>query len=186
MTTVELVRAPNTRRYDEKAERYVGESFERGERIIMVDGVRWGRTRVKSHGSRGTTTTFEQHGGEALLAERNKRWSEIGVRSMNKRHERIQAIGAHDANRNGGWRPTEELVLEKVRELVENGKLRHPDIVKAEQEQAMRLYQERAAERDKERIEAFRTKAMEALQINDPASEIIDRVVKAMEWAQSQ
>ena len=113
---------------------------------------------------------------------------EIVVRSMSKRHERTNAIFSKDdnVNRNGNWRPTEELSLEKAIELVETGKLRHPDIVKREAEEHHRAYLERMAERDKQEAEAFRTKAMEALQINDPDSAIIDRVVEAMKWAQTQ
>lgn len=170
--------AENTRRYDNKRERYVGEAFDRGERIIMVDGVRWGRTIVTSHGCHGTKHVFQQDGGEVIIDKPDARYPhEVAVRSQ----KRQKWLGDKD-----GWRPTEEVVLEKARELVAAGKLRHPDEVRREQEAAMRQYDERAAEREKERIASFRDKAMEALQINDPESEIIDRVVKAMEWAQSK
>lgn len=157
----------NNRRYDTKSKSYKGERFDRGERIIMVNGERWGRTIVTSHGRRGTKHTFQQNGGSEL---------DVSVRSQKR-----QRWAASD-----NWRPTEEVVLEKAKELIKSGQLRHPSIVQRENEQAMERYRERAGEAEKKRVEAFRTKAMEALQINDPTSAIIDRVVAAMEWAQTQ
>lgn len=179
--TVELRKptaAENTRRYDNKRERYVGEAFDRGERIIMVDGVRWGRTIVTSHGCHGTKHRFQQDHGEVIIEKPDARYpQEVAVRS----HKRQKWLGDKDT-----WRPTEEVVLEKAKELVASGKLRHPDVVKKEQDEAMEQYSARAAEREQQRVAEFRAKAMEALQINDPESEIIERVVKAMEWAQSK
>jgi hypothetical protein len=180
MTDIKLVKPTpeqNTRRYDERRKGYVGEGFDRGERIIMVDGVRWGRTIVTMHGCHGTKHVFYQDGGEIITADRGRHTSEIAIRS----EKRQKWLGDKDT-----WRPTEERVLEKARELVATGKLRHPDVVKKESVEAMKQYDARVEEREKERVAEFRAKAMEAAQVNDPDSPIIDRVVAAMEWAQSR
>lgn len=154
--------------------------LDRGEREIVVDGVRWGQTIVTGHGCHGTKHVFQQEGGEVILRERGNRYSEIAVRSE-KNHK-----WRYSDQKDNPWKPTEERVLEKIKELVAMGKLRHPDKVKAEQARAMETMRKHAEEREAKRIEAFRSKAMAAIQVNDPTSEIIDRVVEAMEWAQSQ
>lgn len=181
MPTVELRRPTaeeSNRRWVDGPGRghYEGEAFDRGERIIMVDGARWGRTIVTHHGMHGTKHVFLQDNGEVILDDPNARHpQEVAVRSMRKRRWR-----------EGEWRPTEEMVLEKARELVEAGKLRDPAVVRREQQEANRLWQEERSAEENQRIADFRAKAMEALQINDPTSEIIDRVVAAMEWAREQ
>lgn len=164
----------NNHRYDSKSRSYVGERFDRGERIIMVDGARWGRTIVTSHGCHGTKHVFKQDRGEVLMD--SKYPTEIAIRSQKRRHW-------DSADK---WRPTEEMVLEKAKELVVTGKLRDPTIVQREHEKAMERFRQRTIEAEQERAAAFRAKAMEALQINDPTSEIIGRVVAAMEWAKEQ
>jgi len=171
---IELVKVPGTRRYDAKAGHYVGEAFERGERAIMVDGVRWGRTRVTWHGMHGNSVTFQESSGE--ITDDNGR--AITVRSK-KRTWREDVDGAPVVT-------TEDRTLEKVRELIATGKLRHPDIVRAERAKAAAEYSARIAKQDRERKAAFRAKAMEALRVNNPDSEVIGRVVAAMEWAQTQ
>lgn len=167
----------NTRRYDEESGRYVGEHFDRGERIIMVDGVRWGRTHVAYHGCNGTTHTFQQENGHVIEERPGERYpGEVSVRSMRRR----------GYFRDKTWRPTEELVLEKARELVEASRLKHPDVVKAANEQAIERFRARAAKAEAKRTAEFRRRACEALRINDETSEIVDRVVEAMEWAREQ
>jgi hypothetical protein len=165
--TIELQKAENTRRYDEKKRTYVGEAFDRGERIIVVDGARWGRTIVTYHGVHGTTHTFVQHhGGEiegASVKSEKRRWNKEG------------------------WRPTEDRVLEKVRELVSGGQLRHPDVVKAENEQAAERYRKQREKAEVEHAANFRKRALKACGANvNPDDPLVDRVVEAMKWAQTQ
>jgi hypothetical protein len=152
-------------------------TFDRGERIIVVDGVRWGRTVVTYHGCHGTAHKFRQEGGDILCENPNARYPrEIAVRSVKRRRWTGDP-----------WRPTHEAVLEKARELVAIGKLRHPDIVKAEHQKAMERYNERCAAIEEKRKQEFRERACQALGMNqDDGSQIIDRVVAAMEWAQTQ
>lgn len=180
---VELVKCENTRRYDNKQNRWVGESFEGGERVILVNGVRWGRTCVARHGVWGTSHTFEQDGGDripAIEGESRDRSKYVQVRSMTKRRMRDDTK----------WRPTEEMVLEKARELVASGRLRDPAVVKLEAKQEHERWLAEREQRDRERVDAIRAKAAEALQLNNvPApgeSVVLDRVVAAMEWAQTQ
>lgn len=130
--------------------------FEPGDRIIVVDNVRWGRTLVSRHGVWGTKYQFEQEGGETIINVVKDRAREIAVRSIRKRSYDQDPV----------WRPTHELVLDKVRELIEAGKLRHPDVVKAEQAAARARYKARVAENERAEQAAFEAKAREALQIN--------------------
>lgn len=158
--------------------------FAPGERIITVDGVAWGRTYVEHHGCHGTSHTFHQQHGETIgearpaLGKGAPRFHAVTVRSQNKRFWRDPSP----------WRPTEEAVLEKARELVAAGKLKHPDVELARQAAVRRTMQEAQAARDSEGRTKFRAKAIEALGLNqDPGdSLLVDKVVAAMEWAQSQ
>jgi hypothetical protein len=160
------------------------EGLAKGERAIMVNGVRWGRTRVNYHGCHGQTHTFEQEEGDELEERPGTRYpGKVSVRSENRRHARIRAIGRDEPP---DWKPTEQLVLEKVRELVAAGRLRDPSIVRSEHEAAAALYRKRSAEREIEEQAEFRRRACEALRINDETSEMVDRVVAAMRWAQTQ
>lgn len=179
MATVELRRGINTRRLDEKTERYVGEQFDRGEREIIVDGIRWGRTIVQSRGSGGTRTTFLQdHYGE-LCENPDARFTQpYTVRSAGRRRSMWDKEPV---------RTTEELTLEMAQKLVADGILRHPDIVKAENARRAAEYRASRETRDREEAAAFEAKAREALQINsDEQSDLVDRVVAAMRWAQTQ
>lgn len=158
--------------------------FSRGERAIMVDGVRWGRTVVTHHGVHGTKHVFWQEGGDPIYEDkREKRPREIVVRSMRRRR-------FSDA---GEWQTTESLVLEKAIELVKAGKLRDPDVVRAETAAANERYREQAAAQEAERKAAFEARARDVLialavigLTNQPNPEDIAAVVAAMEWAQTQ
>lgn len=155
--------------------------FDRGERIIMVDGVRWGRTHVKSHGRRGTTTTFEQEHGEEIAEQYagTERACYYAVKVHSERARRYER---------GVPRSTEELVLEKIKELIGSGKLRDPAIVKAEVEARRSDGEKRFLAAREAEARLFLQKATEALgdSLNDPDDVIIDRIVAAMRWAQEQ
>lgn len=169
-----------TRKWDAKKKEYTGENFDHGERIILVDGVRWGRTIVTRHGCHGTKHQFVQHGGEVLLKEKNNRWSEYEIRSQ-KRQRWLEREG--DPKR----KTTEERVLEMAQMLVADGMLRHPDIVAKEQERAREVFAQAANERGLKRAADFRAKAIEALESvtgsNTGVELAIERVIAAMEWA---
>lgn len=162
--------------------------FGRDERIIMVDGVRWGRTIVTHHGWYGTKYTFSQENGGTIYDDPNARYPhEINVRSERKRRAEP-----------GTWRPTEERVLEKIGELIASGKLRDPAIVKKESDEARKAYNARQAERTAAEEAAFRAKADQAIrgmtgyvltglgEKKMPHTEDIEAVVAVMRWAQEQ
>jgi hypothetical protein len=162
--------------------------FDRGERAIMVDGARWGRTHVAWHGCNGTTVTFSQEAGEEICDMRGKgeysRAIAVSVRSMGRRDRRIWKDGRYVNNPD--FKTTEELATIKAQELVDAGRLRDPQIVRKERDEAHRRWVEQRARREVEKAEAWRRRAMEALNINDPESETLARVLALMEWAKAQ
>lgn len=158
------------------------EKLNRGERYIVVDGVRWGRTIVSYHGVHGTSHAFRQEGGD-LIGELSKGgyFHEVSVRSEKKR------LFQEDK-----WRPTEEKVMEKIRDLIRDGRLRHPDIVRAEAAETNRQINEKRKEIDRKKQEQFEAMAREAVASiasvlsHESYLETVNRIVNAMRWAQTQ
>lgn len=152
------------------------EFFDRGERLILVNGVRWGRTRVTYHGCHGTKHTLCQDGDGPVIENPGAKYErESAVRSVKFR----RWTGEPQVK-------TEDLVIAKAAELVAAGRLRDPATVRREHAEAAKLYreqQERGAAREESE---FRTKAAEAIGANDLHSEAVDRVLAAMRWAQTQ
>lgn len=166
------------------------ERFDRGERVILVDGERWGRTEVVFRGPHGTQTYFAQEGGERITvrSEHNpKRFNEVAVWSGGRANRRNRFATNSEATRKNV-----DLVLDKVRELVASGLLRDPKIVRAEVAARSRRLEarHRAAQQDEE--ERFRSKAIDSLLLpadrlfTDSEEAAIARVVDAMRWAQTQ
>ena len=146
----------------------MGRKYGRGERVIMVNGEMWGKTVVTFHGCHGTKYAFEQKHGR-LIEEQlpGENYSHlIFVRSEPRTSSTV----------------TEKRVLEKARELVETGKLRHPDILRREAEEAKAAYLKKCAERDAKEEAEFRARAVEAIGLTDDG--LVDRIVAAMRWAQ--
>lgn len=184
--TVELVKPiPGSTTRGPKAK---GDYFDRGERIILVDGVRWGRTHMKWHGCNGTTVTFSQEAGEEICDIRGngeyQRAIAVSVRSQGRHERRVWKDGRYIDNPE--FKTTEELATIKAQELVAAGRLRDPEIVKRERAEAHARWIEQRARREVEKAEAWRRRAMEALGINDPESEMLGRVLALMEWAKEQ
>ena len=154
-----------------------GELFAAGERLILVNGEPWARTLISHHGVYGTRYRFKQLNGETVIVD------------PAARHPREVSVSSSGRRRN--WdddkRPTEVRILEKARELVASGKLRAPDVVKAEQDAARERYRERVAANVRRQEAEFRERACQALGVNqDDGSELVDRVVAAMRWAQEK
>jgi hypothetical protein len=173
---IELVKpVPGSERADMAPRK--DEYFDRGERIIVVDGVRWERTSVSSHGVHGQKHTFIQEHGETLgEVSKHGYFHAFEVRSSRKRR-----WGSND-----DFRPTLEVVLDKVKELISEGKLRDPATVKAERDDVRERMRAQASARQTAEEQEFKDRAMQATGINDPDHETVVRVVKAMRWAQSQ
>lgn len=160
--------------------------FDRGERAIYVDGVRWGRTRIFHHGVHGTAHAFQQSDG-SYIEDTSKHGNQlkVQVRSMRKRYSNPDT-----------WRPTEEIVLEKAKELVAAGRLRHPDVVRAEVDAEHALYMFKKSVRERKEQEKLNDRARGVLRnlqayIGVPSGqpapqEDVDLIVEAMKWAQTQ
>lgn len=163
--------------------KWPNEYGQRGRKKIFVNDVHWGTINMASHGMHGVSYTFVQEGQTGNICDPkdldfHKQPRAVEVRQRTKRRLR----------RDGEPLLPAETVLEaKVRELIKRGLLRHPNIVKHERDEARKRAAEnrRAAAEVEEKL--FRHRACEALGINqDDGSEVIDRVVAAMRWAQSQ
>lgn len=165
------------------------EYFERGERVILVDGVRWGRTRVKSRGSRGNRMTFHQDGGDMVMRElRPGKFVDVYVDSTSERSA-LQFIGGK-YQLPPDFKGTEQLVLEKARELVASGLLRDPEIVKAEVAERQQKHGSRSRPSAQAREdEAFRARAIIAVMLpcdHPDFTLAVDKIVEAMRWAQDK
>lgn len=155
------------------------DKLDRGERLIRVDGVVWGHTIVSSHGVHGQKHKFHQEHGETIGSMSGGYHLPVVVRST----KRQKWLGDKDT-----WRPTYELVLEKAIELINAGRLRHPDSVKQEQERLREKMRESTNRREHKEQAEFEAKAREALDgiPDDIAAPVLDKIIAAMRWAQTQ
>lgn len=142
----------------------------RGERAILVDGVRWGHTRVTWHGCHGTKTCFVQEGGSTI---RTVDEGEVYVWGTGTRRQWL---------RSEEWRPTEDVVLDTIRGLIADGLLRHPAVVKRERDEILAKMELQRINREAREAREFRARALEAAGSDDP--DLIGRIVAAMRWAQ--
>lgn len=167
-----------------------GEQFGAGERIILVEGERWGRTRVAWHGVHGTSTTFYQENGDQIGGTDGRgRFTEMKVWSAKERHAKTWINGQYRLP--DDFKNTETLVAEAVAMLVETRCLVDPQSALAdrEKEQARAIARHQAAQRRED--EAFRKRAMDAIGLeygptSDAKAALLDRVIEAMRWAQQQ
>jgi len=179
----------NNRQYDHRKKQYVGEAFDRGERIIMVDGERWGRTVVTFHGCHGTRHVIKQDHGSIIEAEEGepKHYENDGVCIF---------VGGRRMRRwQDGQEPpsTETQVQELVEKLIAQGRLIHPMDKKQQNDAAMAAYRKRVAEAEAKEEAALRARAIEALTamrfagLTDPQiNDAIEHIMAAMKWAQTR
>lgn len=142
---------------------------------------------MAQHGGRGNSYTFEQLGGQAV-----QRKSGGKDRFDNDRFSTITVYGDKMANRMlridaAPLAPIAERLHAMAVELVQSGEL-IPESVQLERVAARNRQHREAQEAHKaEALENFRCRARIALGINDTEqSDIVDKVVEAMKWAQSQ
>lgn len=160
--------------------------FDRGERIILIDGVRWGRTHMQWRGCHGTETTFSQeHGKKIGTVSKGGYFHPIRVMSATARRSR-RWIEGKGYVLPSDFQTTEQRTVSRIAELIYDGQLRHPEIVQAETAQRHADYRAKRQQVQAEAEEAFKAKAMEAVRANDPDSEIVQRVIEAMRWAQDR
>lgn len=115
----------------------------RGDRDIMVDGVKWGHVIMVGHGCHGPSYEFYDAEGAGIhqkfASGKLSTHSLEAVRSVTRRRR----FGA-DANDN---RSTEERIMDRARELMEAGRMRDPaELLKDRQASAARY----RARRDEE------------------------------------
>ena len=153
------------------------ERFDRGERIILVDGARWGRTSVTTHGRHGMRYRFLQDGRSEVIEERaNNSTYKVPATVWGDKVARRHAYG-----NNKPVAPVEERIIEKVREMIETGLLRDPVVVRGDIEEEARQYRAQRADARRAEEAAFHARACAALgvSINDH-SEKVQAVIDAM------
>jgi hypothetical protein len=166
------------------------ERLARGERLIVVDGVVWGHTVVTWHGCHGSRTAFKQKHGDMIgRTTTGGRFIEETVRSASERRSKTFINGQYRVP--DDFKDTPTRVVEKIKELIEAKALIHPDRAKKASEDAEARYQRRREEAIKREENAFRSRALQACgysaEPNDPESiDLVERVISAMRWAQSQ
>jgi hypothetical protein len=100
----------------------------RGDRDIMVDGVRWGHVEMKGHGQHGNSFEFHDLDGDPIF----KIDARTGKPRTSGRHYIETAWGStRRTRRDGDTRTTEQMIIAKALQLIEAGRLIHPDEVAA-------------------------------------------------------
>ncbi len=162
-------------------------------KYILVDGVRWGGTWVTHNGMHGKTYTIGQVNGAG------KRCSEISVidKSYYKgyRTPSVRSFRKKDLRyQNPDKRSTEQRIIDLAKELIDGGHLVSPDVYERKLAESLERCRAAAEKIENEKQRRFRTRACQAAGINADYSEIknddqralVDRVIEAMVWAQSQ
>lgn len=179
---IELVKGTASVRADE----YFGP----GERVIMVDGIRWGRTFAQSMSRYGMKYTFgQEHGG--MIYDKDDDQREKWEKPVNVRISRRERT-------NADTRSTDQILVDKIAELIAAGRLIAPNIKKAKNLAAHEAFRQEQRAAHAARDKAFRAKALEALHLSAATAEsfnavqimvdknTVDRIVAAMRWAQEQ
>jgi hypothetical protein len=122
---------------------------ERGRKLILVDGVKWGSVHMESHGAHGVTYHFRQDPeGSGYIRAKNTRFDvPHAVRLQSKRYRDADAS------------TLEAALLQTVRELIEEGRMRDPAILRVEQQErasAMREAEEGRKQNEQRDYEARR------------------------------
>jgi hypothetical protein len=162
----------------------------RGRKSILVDGAKWGSVHMETHGVHGPTYNFVQDGAPGYIMEpgANGRFHVISVRATNKRR------------RPGDEPPIEQLVFNKVHQLVAEGRLRDPVAAKADTDRRLaeaEAVRQRVAEKEQSEFEERADQAIQSASdettggllefINDQQRMILrDAIVAAMRWAQTK
>lgn len=166
---------------------------QRGLKVIIVDDVQWGHIEMHSHGPHGNSFTFSQIGDEGEITEPYDPPSPSG------RQRTVRVDGDKSARRRAGRleivAPLEERLMAATLDLIKRAKLRHPDVVKKENEEARAAWNaEREAQAAAEektfhaRASACITPDILDLLRHDNKLRIvlITNIVQAMRWAQTQ
>jgi len=98
---------------------------ERGRKRILVNGVKWGSVHMGSRGVHGVTYHFRQDPEGSGY-----------VRAKNTRFDVLHAVRVEPERYRDENAPTlEEVLLKTVRDLIDEGRLRDPAVLRAEQQE---------------------------------------------------
>jgi hypothetical protein len=165
----------------------------RGRKRILVDGVEWGSIHMESHGCHGPTYHFVQMGSNGGYL------SEPSASGRSHHDISVQATGKR--RRQADEPPINQLLLYKIRELIEAGKLRDPAVVKGEQKREAEAMAARNAEIEAEERREFEARADAAITEasnndllggtlefvhEDQRAILRDAIMAAMRWAQTR
>jgi hypothetical protein len=176
---------------------------ERGRKVIIVNGERWGTIHMQSAGANGSYWWFGQEGIHGEI----RREIKSALKGALLRYVPVQVWGDKVAMRQAGISrhpigkaaqaafdaspKIDDRLMTETKALIAEGLLRHPDVVKAaRRESAERRVAERA-EAERREADEFEARAAEAigqLHHNDPDARaaLIAEVIKAMRWAQTK
>ncbi len=169
-----------------KIEPWPGEHI-RGRKTIMVDGVQWGSIHMQSCGPTGVYYTFCENGTGEITEEVASAYPGHSPRNV---VIRVWGEKQHFRNLERGEapKPLDLRLLDMVVVLIENGQLRHPDVVCAAKKKEVEKHRAIIAAENAKTEAAFETKARSVCDDLgvDTSEHLVAVVVAAMKWAQTQ
>jgi hypothetical protein len=163
-----------------------GNKYSAPYRDIFVDGEKWGWVNIRHHGSNGTTYDFTQAGAGGLIRVPRDGNDSTYVVTVNG--DKI----ASRASRGIRVAPLESRLITQISKLIHDQHLRYPREIAVEQKKRQEEHDRAIQEQKAEKRAKFRVKAIVCLSALPPLAQqvsydpLLDRIVDAMEWAQSQ
>lgn len=159
-----------------------------GHKMIMVDGLMWGRVHCNHHGSMGTSYNFSPADGGLIYRDSLSSWNRTPVQVDGDK------LARRRANNGEVPAPLAERLMVAVRKLIADGKLRHPEVIGAEKREAAAKARAEEEERKAKEDTEWEARASAAIAMANlaPALRLPDRqrlakrIIEAMRWAQSQ
>lgn len=147
---------------------------------IMIDGEHFGYMHFQHHGPHGYHVEFLNINHQTIFEPRQKskrfpKAVEVWSDKVAQRHNDGKPVA-----------PMQERMVAMVQKLLFDGRFPNPDEVRAQKERLREQQDREAAEQRAKREAEFEAKAREA--VGDMSEDIylIDRVIAAMRWAQTQ
>ena len=172
-----------------------GKDYARGTRLILVDGVEWGHWEMKQHGGAGNSFRLNDSNGVVEIAVKSSlKYDRVFMQEITVYGDKM----ARRRTKTGEppLPPVADRLMEVTRDAINAGRLRAPDVLKAETAAALKKREEqrRAAEvAEGNRLEAKAREVLENLQAyigvpaNLPAPQAdVNIVVAALRWAMTQ
>lgn len=124
------------------------QQYERGDRLILVDGEEWGRVECQGRGCHGNVYYFRDSSNTRVIDPSSKR----ATAYINSK------IRYYDDDK----RPTQERIVAKIRTLIESDALRSPSALAQDAEESRRQF---LAEREREMTAALKRRQQIAAEI---------------------